>query len=170
MAEKFQAYMQGKNFYSNKKQAIDLASSSFFGELKDGKVTYSLFEVLYLLEKSKIELQDNKKGMRFDSLLNKYKKLMDSYQVFKDLREKGYIVKEGLKFGADFRVYEKSQKPGKHHAKYLVSVQHYKDKLNLKDFSAKTRVAHSTNKNLVLAIVDSEGDITYIESNWRNLS
>ena len=53
MADKFEVYMQGKNFNSNKKQAIDLASTSFFGELKEGKVTYSIFEVLYLLEKNK---------------------------------------------------------------------------------------------------------------------
>lgn len=170
MSEKFQVYMQGKNFYSNKKQAIDLASTSFFGELKEGKITYSIFEVLYLLDKNKIILLKDNKQLKFDSLLNNYKKHIEIYQVFKDLREKGMIVKEGLKFGTDFRIYEKTKKPSKDHAKYLVWVLNYKDKLNLKDFSAKTRVAHSTNKNLLLAIVDSEGDITYIESNWKNLS
>ncbi len=170
MAEKFQVIVQGKNFYSNKKQAIDLASTSFFGELKEGKVAYSIFEVLYLLEKNKIEIIENNKKIEFNALLNKYKKHVETYLVFKDLREKGNIVKEGLKFGCDFRIYEKGKKPAKDHAAYLVWVLNYKDKLSLKDYSAKNRVAHSTNKNLLLAIVDSEGDVTYIESNWKNLS
>jgi len=169
MAEKFQVYMQGKAFYSNKKQAIDLVSTASFGELKEGKVTYSLFEILYLLEKSKIELLEEDKKITFKELANKYKKFLEIYEVFKDLRNKGHIAKEGLKFGNDFRVYEKSKKPGKDHAKYLVTVLNYKDKLNLKDFSAKTRVAHSTKKNLLIALLDSEGDVTYIEANWKNL-
>ncbi|MBU1252016.1 MAG: tRNA-intron lyase, partial [Nanoarchaeota archaeon] len=34
------------------------------------------------------------------------------------------------------------------------------------DFSAKNRVAHSTKKNLLLAIVDEEGDVSYYEVRW----
>jgi len=48
--------------------------------------------------------------------MNKFKridkKIQIKYPVFKDLREKGYIVKTALKFGADFRIYDKGQKPG----------------------------------------------------------
>ena len=43
---------------------------------------------------------------------------------FKDLRKKGYIVKTALKFGADFRVYEKGVKPGEDHAKWVVFPVH----------------------------------------------
>ena len=91
---------------------------------------------------------------------------MIKYAVFKDLREKGYIVKTALKFGADFRVYPKGVKPGKKHAKWIVFVEHETGKLTWHEFAAKNRVAHSTRKNLLLAIVDEEGDITYYEVRW----
>ena len=103
--------------------------------------------------------------MNFSDILKKADK--NTYLVFKDLRNKGNILKTGLKFGADFRVYSKGTKPGKSHAKYLLHVIEGKNRLDLKDFCAKARVAHSTNKILLLALVDSEQDISYYEVNWK---
>ena len=94
------------------------------------------------------------------------KKIQIKYPVFNDLRERGYIVKTALKFGADFRVYDKGARPGKKHAKWIVFTDHESKKISWNDFSAKNRVAHSTRKNLLLAIVDEEGDITYYEVKW----
>ncbi len=34
------------------------------------------------------------------------------------------------------------------------------------DFSSYVRVAHGVNKNLMLAVVDEEGDITYYNVEW----
>jgi tRNA-intron endonuclease len=104
-----------------------------------------------------------KKFQRFD------KKIQIKYPVFKNLRQRGYILKTALKFGADFRVYNKGSKPGKKHAKWVVFVDHESKKLTWHEFSAKNRVAHSTKKNLLLAIVDEESGITYYEVSWLKL-
>jgi len=93
------------------------------------------------------------------------KRLEIKYPVFKDLRKRGYVVKTALKFGGDFRVYEKSLK-SKKHAKWIVFVDYESKRITWHEFSAKNRVAHSTNKKLLLAIVDEEGDITYYEVRW----
>ena len=42
-------------------------------------------------------------------------------------------------------------------------------KLEWKDFTAKNRIAHSTKKQLLLAIVDEEGDVSYYQSDWLGL-
>lgn len=163
----FEIYFEKQGFYSNKSEARDLASSSFFGELKEGKIHYNIYEVLYLLEKKKAFILDNKnKPISINKISSKTNK--NTYLVFKDLRNKGYILKEGLKFGADFRVYEKGNKPGKQHAKYLLYLSKNKEKLDMKDFCAKARVAHSTNKTLLFAVIDSEQDISYYEVNWKS--
>ena len=94
------------------------------------------------------------------------KKFQIKYSVFKDLRDRGYIVKTALKFGAEFRVYQKGAKPGKEHAKWIVFTDHESNKMTWHDFSAKNRVAHSTKKKLLLAIVDEEGDVSYYEVAW----
>ena len=166
---KFLIYKTSNSFSSNTKESIDLASTSYIGEVKNGKTVYSLFEVLYLLEKNKAELLDSKdKNISFRELMNKNEKSHEIYLAFKDLRDKGHILKEGLKFGTDFRVYKKGDKPGKDHAKYLLYAISQNAKVNLKEITSKARVAHSTNKILLLAIIDAEEDINYYEINWNS--
>ncbi len=127
-------------------------------------------EALYLLEKQKIQIGQKNKILSFNELLNKLKKIdkkiQVKYPIYKDLREKGYIVKTALKFGADFRVYPKGIKPGKDHAKWVVFCEHESKKESWQSFSAKNRVAHSTKKKLLLAILDEEGDVSYYEVGW----
>ncbi len=168
--EKIKAYLVGEIISSADSEAFSLYEKSRFGEITDDKVQYSLTEALYLTEKGKIEILSNKKKLAKKDLIEKFmkidKKIQIKYPVFKDLREKGYTVKTALKFGADFRVYDKGAKVGEEHAKWVVFVDHESKKLTWHEFSAKNRVAHSTKKNLLLAIVDEEGDVSYYEVKW----
>ncbi len=168
--KKIQAHLTGQIISSNTSEAKFLHKKSNFGELVGEKIHYSLSETLFLVEKAKMEIYVKSKKISSRELLSKFrridKKIQIKYPVFKDLREKGYVVKTALKFGADFRVYEKSSKPGKKHAKWIVFADHESSKLTWHEFSAKNRVAHSTKKNLLLAIVDEENSITYYEIKW----
>jgi len=94
------------------------------------------------------------------------KKFKTKYLVFKNLRQKGYIVKSALKFGAEFRVYEKGKKINNSHSKWICFPVSENKQMTWQDFSAKNRVAHSTKKNLLIAIADEEGDISYYEVKW----
>ena len=75
-------------------------------------------------------------------------------------------MKTALKFGADFRVYDRGVKPGEDHAKWIVFPVYETDVMTWYEFSAKNRVAHSTKKRLLLAVVDQEGDVSYWETRW----
>ena len=141
-------------FFSNSQKAFTLENENKLGEKKDNKIIYSIYESLYLVEYKKAEFRGKKPKLNKD--------MQNNYIVFKDLRKKGYVVKAGLKFGADFRVYRKSD----NHAFWIVYPISESSKINLKEFSAKNRVANSTNKKLLLAIVDSEEDVSYYQTNW----
>lgn len=168
--ELIKAIFTGENIYSNKKEAFTLYEKSRFGEPKEGKIYYSFNESLYLLEKNKLEITESKKKLNFDKLLAKLKhldtKIETKYAVFKDMRDRGYIVKTALKFGAEFRVYDKGIKPGQNHAKWILYPVKETETLTWHDFSAKNRVAHSTKKNLLIGIVDEERDVTYYVCEW----
>lgn len=168
--EKIKAYLTGEIVSTNNSQAHSLYEKSSFGEPIGEKIRYILSEALFLADKNKIEIFSGKKRLTKQELIDKFrridKRISLKYPVFKDLREKGYVVKTALKFGADFRIYEKGGKPGKKHAKWIVFADHESKKLTWHEFSAKNRVAHSTKKNLILAIVDEESDITYYEVKW----
>jgi tRNA-intron endonuclease len=151
--------------------ARELFNQGRYGEVLDRKVQLSLIEAMYLLEKAKITLVDGRgKPIDKDAFQKKAHKLESNfwikYCVFKDIRERGYIIKTALKFGADFRVYERGVKPGEDHAKWIVYPVHEGSSLTWHDFSAKNRVAHSTKKRLLIGIVDAEGDVTYYEIKW----
>ncbi|MDP3918703.1 MAG: tRNA-intron lyase, partial [Nanoarchaeota archaeon] len=74
--------------------------------------------------------------------------------------------KTALKFGADFRVYDRGIKPGEEHAKWVMYPIPETSTCSWYEFAAKNRVAHSTRKRLLIAIVDEEGDVTYYEIKW----
>ena len=157
----------------NTDEARQLYNASRFGEQDStGKVQLSLIETLYLLEKGKIKaISDKGRSIGFEPLLKRVKRAQPGFWtkfvVFRDMRDRGYIVKTALKFGADFRVYDRGVKPGEDHAKWVLYPIHESQALTWHDFSAKNRVAHSTKKHLLLAIVDEEGAITYYEVAWK---
>jgi tRNA-intron endonuclease len=145
---------------------------SRFGELRGKKVKYSLVEALYLIEKGLMDVYDGrKKLLNVNSFIKKSRKaepkFLVRYVVYKDMRSRGYIVKTALKFGADFRVYDRGVKPGEDHAKWILFTVHEGEGFSWHEFSAKNRVAHSTRKNLLIAIVDDEEDVTYYSVNWE---
>ncbi|MCX6711858.1 MAG: tRNA-intron lyase [Candidatus Woesearchaeota archaeon] len=164
-------FSREKVFAEETNESRELYEQSRFGELKEGKIQYSLVEGLYLLEKKKLDIIDNKnKKIKQEDYIKKAKKVEPNfwvrYHVYRDIRNRGYIIKTALKFGADFRVYDRGIKPGEDHAKWIVFPVNEGETLTWYDFSAKNRVAHSTRKRLLLAIVDDEGDVTYYEVRW----
>jgi|TARA_Y100000310_G_scaffold331937_1_gene406512 tRNA-intron endonuclease len=171
--QKIQSNILGEIVSSNSSEAHSLYKKSHFGEKIEDKIQYSFSEVLFLVENKKMDVFSRNKKISKKELLKKFqrfdKKIQIKYPVFKNLRQRGYILKTALKFGADFRVYNKGSKPGKKHAKWVVFVDHESKKLTWHEFSAKNRVAHSTKKNLLLAIVDEESGITYYEVSWLKL-
>ena len=168
--EKIKAKITGQGIYSNSESAFSLYESSRFGEKKENKVKYSSVEALYLVEKGKLEVYSGNKKLDFEQLMRKLKKqdkkIEINYLVFKDMRNRGYIVKTALKFGAEFRVYNKGKKPGEDHAKWILYPVLESQTMTWHEFSAKNRVAHSTKKNLLIGIIDEEGDISYYEISW----
>ncbi|HIH10995.1 TPA: tRNA-intron lyase [Candidatus Woesearchaeota archaeon] len=152
--------------------AREFYNQSRFGTLAEtGKVELSLLEALYLLEKGRLVVKSEAgRPVTFESYVKKSREVEPNfwirYCVFKDLRNRGYIVKTALKFGADFRVYDRGVKPGDDHAKWIVFPVHEASVFTWHEFSAKNRVAHSTKKKLLMAIVDDEGDVTYYVVSW----
>jgi len=156
----------------NSPQARELHEKSNYGTtMQDGRVKLSLLEAVYLVEKHRLVILDGrKKPISPEKFTAKAARtehdFWTRYPVFKDFRDRGYVIKTALKFGADFRIYERGVKPGQDHAKWIVYPVKESQKLTWQDFAAKNRVAHSTKKKLLIAVVDDEGDVSYWEVRW----
>jgi tRNA-intron endonuclease, archaea type len=153
-------------------EARELFQTGQYGKLDDkGRLELSLLEALYLVEKERLTLRSEaNRAVSHTRLMRTAKKngpnFWTRYCVYRDFRNRGYIIKTALKFGADFRVYDRGIKPGQDHAKWIVYPVREGDTLTWHDFASKNRVAHSTKKRLLIAIVDDENDVTYYEVNW----
>ena len=107
-----------------------------------------LIEGLYLLENKKISIHKSKKKISVKDLTEicriEYHNFDKKYSVYKNFRDKGYIVNPGIKFGCDFAVYEKG--PGIDHAPYLVQVYNKKDVLTSTGVVLAGRLATTVRK------------------------
>ncbi|MBI2141262.1 tRNA-intron lyase [Candidatus Woesearchaeota archaeon] len=171
--EQVKAYLLKERVLTeNTDAARELYNQSRYGKmLGDGRVQLAFTEAMYLLERGKIAVFDGKgKPVTAEQFLKKAAKAQQNfwvkYSVFKDIRDRGYIIKTALKFGADFRVYDRGVKPGEDHARWILYPVHEGDTLTWHEFSAKNRVAHSTKKRLLIGVVDEEADVSYWEVRW----
>ena len=87
--------------------------------------------------------------------------------VYSDLRERGFIVKTGFKFGCDFRVYargvkiKKGPKAAHEHTKWVVHAIPEEFSCSFPELSRAVRLAQNIRTEMIWAVVDSEGDVTY---------
>lgn len=143
-----------------------------FGESVEGKSWLFPEEALFLIEKGDLDAGKTVDEVR-DFFTEKSDGFLPRYAAYRDLRIKGYVVKAGAKYGADFRVYDKGVKPSRkeerEHAKFLVWVMSENDSLEMKTLVGINRVAHSVKKTLVIAIVDRELDVTYVQNSRLSL-
>jgi len=146
----------------------NIHEKSHYGNMTEDGLQLSLIEALYLMEKGKLDINLDSEDVSIEKLFKivREKESFTNYIVFRDLRNRGYIVKTGFKYGSEFRLYERGKSPGDGHSNYLVKVANENSEFMMSDLSSYVRVAHGVNKKLLFAVVDDENDITYYNVEW----
>jgi tRNA-intron endonuclease len=149
----------------DKKLADQLLRKEFFGKPFGEVLQLSFVEALYLLERDVLQIQTNDgKILSEEKCIALMQKLQPDIEqrlmVFKDLKQRGLLVKTGFKFGAHFRAYTKQ--PDKTHAEYLIHVVEKGFTSIWAEISRAVRLAHSVNKEFVFARIDDK-TIDYIK-------
>lgn len=155
-------------------EGLKLYDESGYGKPFEDHLELSLVEAAYLLEKKKLNIiKDDKKNLKFKEFyeyaVGKEPEFHQKFVVYRDLRERGYLVKTGFKFGAHFRVYERGvklkrgPKEAHEHTKFVVHAISEEDRFSYPELSRATRLAQNIRAKMVWAVVDSENDVTYYE-------
>src|SRR5687767_15088875 len=136
-----------------------------FGEKEEGYVLKP-YEALYLMHTKRLTLK-NKPGMAFDplfELLLKYdRNIMTKFLVYRDLRSRGYVAKEGFGFGNDFRVYERGEYEKKP-AKYVVFGINEGTNTTAKELAGAVDQIEKMGKEAVVAVVERRGEVIYYKA------
>jgi tRNA-intron endonuclease len=144
---------------------IDQLSSRGYGVIEHKTLTLAFFEALYLQEKGMLTVKNDKNTLvDFQTVLHSYQ-LMDenawvNYLVYRDLRSRGYVVREGFGIGTEFRVYERGAY-GKDSASYLVLGTQEGKPLNIDILADVLQQCQNQKKELVLAVMNRRGEIVY---------
>jgi len=133
---------------------LNLFRKHFYGSERDGFVVLSLIEAVYLSEKGILEVYDERR-INYNELVERARRVIpnfdEKYRVYRDLKERGLVVKTGFKFGSDFRVYTMVRSvEDLPHSEYLVSVVG-NDNIKLSEIARAVRLAQNVRKKMVFA-------------------
>jgi len=87
----------------------------------------------------------------------------EKYKVYTDLRERGFVVAPGIKYGCDFAVYQHG--PGVDHAPYIVKVKGTNEELSASEIVEAGRLATTVRKIFILAVVEGD-EVRYLGFKW----
>lgn len=137
----------------------------------DAPLMLDLMEGLYLLEKRKLQVIDSKTRKKVSKTRLKklaaraYQGFTLAYMVYKHLRDRGFVVTPGIKFGADFAVYERG--PGIDHAPLIVSVKRKQENMGTFEIVRAGRLATTVRKQFTIAVPDPKSEsIDYLVFSW----
>ncbi len=155
-------------------EGVEELTSRGYGVTEDDKLHLTFYEALFLLGKEALELEDEETGkkMVFQDLLERFQSVDKDawvrYLIYRDLRSRGYVAREGFGLGIDFRVYERGDY-GKETAKYLIFGIQEGQPITVEELARTQRYVQSLKKNLVLAVINRRGEIVYYSLSQLNL-
>jgi len=124
-----------------------------------------VYEALYLLERG-----DASASGRDGTPLNKSDLLalgakgddrfLTKYIIYRDLRNRGYVVREGYGLGGDLRLYGRGEY-GNNDAGYIVVALEEGSRIPASRLTRIHMRAMNMGKGLILAVVESRGDVVY---------
>jgi tRNA-intron endonuclease, archaea type len=134
-----------------------------YGDKENNNYLLETYEALYLLHLNKLIITNGdvvdfsdllKHALRYD------KEIVTKFLVYRDLRSRGYVVKEGFGFGTDFRVYERGGYEKKR-AKYVVFCVNEGINVKVGELSKHVREIETMGKNAIAAVVERRGEVIY---------
>jgi tRNA-intron endonuclease, archaea type len=135
----------------------------------DSPLILDLVESYYLIQKRKLKVISKDKLLSLRDMKEICRKQYDKfdlkYTVFQNLRDRGYVVSPGIKFGCDFAVYEHG--PGIDHAPFLVQVLNAEEVITATNIILSGRLATTVKKQFIIAIPKmKDKSVQFIAFDW----
>jgi tRNA-intron endonuclease len=94
---------------------------------------------------------------------------MSEFLIYRDLRSRGYVAKEGFGFGNDFRVYERGDYERKP-ARYIVFGINEGTNTTAKEFASTVRQIQKMGKEAVVAVIERRGEVIYYKASTTHFT
>jgi tRNA-intron endonuclease len=164
--EKIRAHLSEKGIITKRHEKIENLTSKGYGTLEGKRLVLNIYEALFLHTKKMIEVFKvrSRKPLDFQELLHwsndNDENVWAKYLVYRDLRSRGYVVRDGFGLGIDFRVYDRGEYSNSTAAYLVLSLQEGQPILAHRIAKILKHV-QSLKKKLVLAVINRRGEIVY---------
>lgn len=135
-----------------------------YGDLKGRRLYLKDYEALFLLYAGKLKVRRGRSLITLDDLvesaLMRDPDAWTKFLIYRDLRSRGYVAKEGFGFGVDFRVYGRGEfgvKP----AKYVVFGLDQGREIPVKYMRTSIDQIARMGKEPIVAVIESRGEVIY---------
>ncbi len=144
----------------------------FYGKEFDDHLELSLVEAMHLVDRDELEVEEEDQLLPSEELFERCTEVDEEfpqkYVVYGDLRDRGYILKSGFKYGAHFRVYPRGVNPYKEgpkdqseHTQWVVHAVPENHQFTYQEISRAVRLAQNIRATMLWGVVDSENEVTY---------
>lgn len=160
-----QGTLEGRRvIISSQSDADSLAQGGYGVRVEKTKLALTFHEALYLVAEKRLKALAEEDELGFQELLRKARgedpEVWAKYIIYRDLRSRGYVVREGSIGEMVFRVYERGAYPKKV-AKYIVYPVQEGNPVMISHLSEVLRSAEAVKKKLIIAVIDRHGEIVY---------
>ncbi|HEV2226229.1 MAG TPA: tRNA-intron lyase [Nitrososphaerales archaeon] len=161
----FTAELAGESVRVSDKDRFGELEGSGYGSREGNELVLRDYEALYLLYVKKLELLDkSERQVSFEKLAELAQtRASDSWTrfvIYRDLRSRGYVVREGFGFGTDLRVYERGDYPKKP-AKYVVFALDEGIEKGMGDLQKSVKEMAKMGKEAIIAVIERRGEVIY---------
>jgi tRNA-intron endonuclease len=168
--------MKGTEILVEKPLATEIYENGYFGYWGvDDFLHLAPEEIMILLDRGRIEVTkiETKEKISSEELVTHFsavdRNFWSRYLVYKDLRNRGYVVSIGTKITAPFRIYSRGGKPGESVSKKIIYPIPEGEDLDLDLLDQIVKQAKIDRKKLLLSVVDRLGDVTYYQASQLEL-
>jgi tRNA-intron endonuclease len=174
VTKKVAGKVEKKKVYIDELESAQPLIERGYGTKLKGRLALSPCEALYLISDEWLEvwMRQPKRKLDFEELLSIYSNndasVWSKYLVYRDLRERGYVVKTGFGEGADFRVYERGTY-GRSAARIIISIVREGELLTIGNLMKVLGNALNLKKSIILAVIERRGEIVYYSLSQFNL-
>jgi len=171
-AEAFDALLKGEKIVIEDSGRFGELEQVGYGEREGKRLVLKDYEALYMLFTGRVSLRDDRgKRVTFDQLAElSQARAGDSwtkFMIYRDLRSRGYIVKDGFGFGTDLRVYERGDFPEKA-AKFVVFALDEGTEREVEELSESVRQIVKMGKEAIVAVIERRGEVIYYKVGRAN--
>ena len=142
-----------------------------YGEESKNKFFLRSFEALYLLYSNRLDLKKSNKKINFYTMMELSRKydptILTKFLIYRDLKGRGYTVKDGFGFGSDFRVYERGHF-GEKGAKYVIFGLNEGTQEKIGVLQKKIEQITQMGKEPIIAVIERRGEVIYYKISQLN--